>query len=72
MTHRAPRLIVAALGQVAVGTLAACNDDTDCGGGFICSGSGYTNIPDTFCGDLCTREADCATTGRSWLGSGSR
>ena len=29
MTHRAPRLIVAALGLVAVGTLAACNDDTE-------------------------------------------
>jgi hypothetical protein len=38
----------------------ACDADEDCGGGgFICSGSGYSNVPARLCAESCTTNASC-------------
>lgn len=53
-------------GDVAGICTIACDADDDCGGSArICTGSGYTNIPGTFCAPSCAREADCPEATRS-------
>ena len=52
-------------GAVAGQCVRACNSDDDCGGGgFICTGSGFSNVPAELCGEFCTNEAACGA-GRS-------
>ena len=69
LTHRRVgervRAIIAAV-AAARWFVSNHGETVGCGAGFFCTGSGFTNIPDRFCGTSCSKDADCAAVaGRS-------